>query len=122
MGQAFFVEAEDDTAAGDDHGPADQAGLLGHHANGFAAGGRVLGQILVAIDAAMRIQEIGVVAGTDELFEFRSAEGILPEVAKLELKAAPLHELARLGAGGAAGFLEESGAPGASSGLGFVFG
>ena len=60
-----------------------------------------------------------MVAGTDQLFEFRGAEGILPEVAKLELKAAPLQEFASLGAGGAAGFLEEAGAPGSRSGAGF---
>ena len=39
MGHAFFVESEDDAAAGDDHGPADQPGFFGHHADGFAARG-----------------------------------------------------------------------------------
>ena len=105
VGQAFFVEAQDDAAAGNDNGPANQTGLLGHEANGLAAGGRVFGQVLFAIGTAMGIQEIGVVAGADQLFEFRDAERLLPEVAELKMKAAPLQELARFGAGGAAGFL-----------------
>ena len=74
MGHAFFVESEDDAAAGDDHGPADQPGFFGHHADGFAARGRVLGQVLFAIGFAVGIEEIGMVAWADQLFEFGCAQ------------------------------------------------
>ena len=73
--QAFVVEADDDAASGDDYGTTNQAGLTGHHANGFAAGGRIFGKILFAINLATGVEEIGMVTRADQLFKFGGLQG-----------------------------------------------
>ena len=103
----ILVVADYYATSGYDHGPADQVRILGHQADCFALGGRIILHPLFLECLAARIQEILVVVFANQFLKFGGAQAILDQVAIMEMEAALLQEMARLTASGAGGLLQE---------------
>jgi len=68
-----WIEAENHAAARKNHGTPDQVRIFGHQAYSCAPVRGIVFHLLFAVKIVSRIEELSVVARTDELFEFFSA-------------------------------------------------
>ena len=112
---AILVIPDDYPPAGNNNGPPDQIRIHGHHADRFAPRGAFFPELLLAVGLAPGIQKLLMVAGSDEILQFRRRKFVLHEIADIQAIAAFFKESLGLLAGGAVRLFQEVESSGALS-------
>src|SRR5271170_7842062 len=104
---AFLIESEHHARTAHNYGPPNQIGLPCHQADCRFSRRRFFFHIPTAVKLVACVEEFRVVAPADQLFQFRGAQPLLRQVAKVKKEPAPLHISARVAAGCAIRLLQE---------------
>jgi hypothetical protein len=96
--QFLEIEAQNDPAAANHHGTANQVGLGGHQTQGFRPSRRLLAHLLLAEEFVARIQEFPVIAVADQLIELLKGQAVLADIPQIEIGALGFEQTASLAA------------------------
>src|SRR5215831_6575484 len=102
-----FIESDDDARAMREKRPPNQIGRLRHQLDGVGSRRRLLRHVALAIKFVARTQEFLVIALADQLIEFGFREGLLVEVARVEVELELEQETSCFSACGSSGLLVE---------------